>query len=593
MKIKLIKRNLKYFVPLLLKISPMTIISMIAVAVISGISNIAWVVFPKLILDELFYNKNYDKLLMVIVIFIALQFVCRLLSDILNSVHYYYTRKADFDIDKMFNKKVTSIDYFHVEDPKFNDQLSYAKKCLSQYSNGIYSITWTIRSLIEAIISISGVVGIVLFSGQYLIIIVTIITVVLNTIIYGKFQKIDEAFNSGIVRHNRKQWYFNKSIMGFRIQKNLRMYNASDLILEKSNEINKEVNKLEEINVRKRNRVNILEMSAFYLITKFLTIIILAYAVYTKDITIAVFTMLYSAASTLDSEISNLIYSLKSYYQDCVYQDNFINLMEIETVFKNGIKPIDKIETIEFKNVSFKYPRTDNYVLKNLNFKINNKEKISLVGLNGAGKTTIIKLICRFFEVEEGEILVNGENINNYKYDDYMKCLSVVFQDFKVISFMVKSNIAIIDENQEKLKDVLKRSQVLDKVESLPNKEYTYINKWFDKKGVEFSGGEMQKFALARALYKDADLVVLDEPTSALDPISEAKIYYHFKDVVGEKLTLFISHRLSSCIFSDKILVLDGNKIVETGTHKELMNNETGLYKKMFLAQAEYYKDTK
>ena len=303
--------------------------------------------------------------------------------------------------------------------------------------------------------------------------------------------------------------------------------------------------------------------------------------------------MLYSSVNTLNNGISGIIYSLKKYYQDCVYQENFIDLMEIDTVFKDGNKTIEKIETIEFKNVSFKYPRTDKYVLKDLSFKIDSKQKISLVGLNGSGKTTIIKLICRFFEVKEGEILINGKNINLYKYDDYLKCLAVVFQDFKVISFTIKSNIAIVDENQEKLYDVLKRSQVLDKVLELPNKEKTYINKWFDKKGVEFSGGEMQKFALARALYKEADLVVLDEPTSALDPISEAEIYYRFSDVVGEKLTLFISHRLSSCIFSDKILVLDGNKIVETGTHQELMENKDGLYCKMFLAQAAYYNDNK
>jgi len=132
---------------------------------------------------------------------------------------------------------------------------------------------------------------------------------------------------------------------------------------------------------------------------------------------------------------------------------------------------------------------------------------------------------------------------------------------------------------------------VFDKVDSLPEKEDTYINKWFDKRGVEFSGGEMQKFALARALYKDADLVILDEPTSALDPMSEAKIYYHFNEVVGKKLTLFISHRLSSCVFSDRILVLDGTKIVESGSHKELMGNKEGLYYKMFNSQAEFYKD--
>mgnify|MGYP003291243533 CR=1 FL=1 len=151
--------------------------------------------------------------------------------------------------------------------------------------------------------------------------------------------------------------------------------------------------------------------------------------------------------------------------------------------------------------------------------------------------------------------------------------------------------MANIDNNPEKLYDCLKRAGAYDYIMSLDKKEYTYVNKWFDKTGIEFSGGERQKLAIARCLYKDGDFVVLDEPTSALDPMAEAEIYYHFNDIVGKKLTLFISHRLSSCIFSDRILVLDGARIVETGTHKELMKNEKSLYKKMFEEQAKYYQE--
>lgn len=589
MKLKKVKRNLKYFIPLLLKISPMSIIIMIIVALINSISSVAWVVFPKLILDELFYMKDYEKLFIVVSAFILIQLICRVLDNIFNSMNYYIIQKADFKIDKLFNEKIAHIDYFHIEDPQFNDELSYAKNCLSQYSNGIYSVTWTIKEFIQNIITILSVVGIIIASGEYFIILVTLIGVILNTIFYGKFQKIDEEFNNGTVRFFRKQWYYGNSMMAFRSQKNLRMYNADNLIKNRSDEVNNDLFKIEEETNKKRNKVSLFETSFSYLFTTFVTIILLAYAVYYKNLELTVFTMLYGAVQTLDNGIANLIYSSKKYYQDCVYQENFINLMEIESIFKDGKKTIENIETIEFKNVSFKYPRCDDYVLKNLSFKIDSKEKISLVGLNGSGKTTIIKLICRFFDVNEGEILINGENIKLYKYEDYMKCLAIVFQDFKIISFSVKNNIAILDENKEKLYDVLERSEALERINELPNKENTYINKWFDKKGVEFSGGELQKFALARALYKDADFVVLDEPTSALDPVSESKIYYHFKDVVGEKLTLFISHRLSSCIFSDKILVLDGYNIVETGTHEELMKNKEGLYRKMFMSQAEYY----
>ena len=589
MRLNKIKRNLKYFIPLLLKINPMSIVIMVIVAIVNSIKSISWVIFPKLIIDNLFYEKDYNALLVVVIIFISIQLVCRILDQVLNSINYYIIEKADFDIDKLFNEKIAKIDYFHIEDPKFNDELSYAKKCLSQYTNGIYSVTWAIREFIENILTIISVIGIIIASQQYLIILITGVGVVVNTLFYGKLQKIDEEFNNSLVRNNRKQWYYGKSMMAFRSQKNLRMFSAENLINKKSDEVNSTVFKVEKETNRKRNIISSLDISYSYLFTTLVTILMLSYSVYYKDIQISVFTMIYSAINTLEGGISSLIYSVKKYYQECLYQENFINLMEIETIFKDGKNEIKEIKSIEFKNVSFKYPRTDEYVLKNLSFKIEDKQKVSLVGLNGSGKTTIIKLICRFFDVNEGEILINGENIKSYNYDDYMKCLSIVFQDFKIISFNIKNNIAIIDENKDKLYDVLQRSQVLDRVLELPDKEETYINKWFNKKGVEFSGGEMQKFAIARALYKDADFIVLDEPTSALDPISESTIYYHFKEVVGEKLTLFISHRLSSCIFSDKIMVLDGYNIVEEGTHKELMGNPDGLYYKMFKSQAEYY----
>jgi ABC-type multidrug transport system fused ATPase/permease subunit len=342
---------------------------------------------------------------------------------------------------------------------------------------------------------------------------------------------------------------------------------------------------------RKKQFWNGIDSFVTYFFTRFLSLILLGYAVYKKNMTIAVFTMLYQSINTFDNSMSSLVYSIRTYVQDCAYQEEFINVMEKKSIFSDGILPIESFDTLEFRNVSFKYPRTETYILKNLDFKIDQKEKVSLVGLNGSGKTTLIKLICRFYSIDEGEILVNGININQYKYEDYMKLMAIVFQDFKVISYSIKSNVAILDENQDKLYDCLRRAQVLDKVLSLPNKENTYINKWFDKNGIEFSGGEMQKFALARCLYKDTDFIVLDEPTSSLDPMAEAEMYHHFKDIIGHKLTIFISHRLSSCIFSDRIFVLDGCNIVETGTHKELMSNKEGLYHQMFTAQGEYYKN--
>ena len=592
MKIKRIIRNIRFFIPILFRENPFIVISMILIGVFQAINSLLWVVFPKFIIDELMGLKRLEYLGLILVSYAVIYFLTHQITMVLSQINHKRAMFVDFKIDKMFMDKIVRVDYFNIEDPEFADQMKRAKQGMSQYSNGIYSVIYTLQNIIYAVITIAGVLGIIIFSGQYLLILVTLVTIIINAIITGKLQNSEKKFNDTWVRHSRKLWYYTGAITGFRLQKDLRLYQAKEMINDASNREIKVAYAEYNKQAKYKQFWNALDTLASFAFTKFLAIVILAYAVYNSEagMSIALFTMYLTSIETFYSSTGELIYSLKSYQQDCAYQEEFINIMEKESVFQDGNLPIDKIESIEFKNVSFKYPRTDNYVLKDISFKINNKEKISLVGLNGSGKTTLIKLLCRFYKLEEGEILVNGNNIDLYKYDDYMKLIGIVFQDFKVISFSIKSNVANNEDNQEKLYDCLERAQVLDKVLSLPNKENTYINKWFDKNGIEFSGGEMQKFAIARCLYKDSDLVVLDEPTSNLDPMAEAEIYYHFNDIIGHKLSFFISHRLSSCIFSDKILVLDGCKIAEVGTHKELMKNKNGLYSQMFNTQAEYYK---
>ncbi len=594
-KIKLIKNNLQYFIPLLMKVNPFSVIILIIQTLISSVINIIWVIFPKLILDELLDSQDKNVLVIYVLSFAFGTCLLNIISRLLFSINDYNVSKANFYIDELFNKHVAKMDYFNIESPEFNDELIYAKQCLDSYSNGIYSVINGIYNILSSTITLSGVIGILLFSELPWFLILMIIGIILvatliNSFLNNKVLKVDEEYRKEQVRVNRRHWYYNQSMLAFRYQLNLRSYKCDKLIDKYSNQTIKEKNRA---NLKLKKQIQLIDTGFrcnSYLLIILGSIFILVFSVYKYGIDIALVTMLFTAIQTINGTIDNMIFTSKNYLQDCNYQQNFIEFMKKESVFKNGIKKISTIESIEFKNVSFKYPRTDNYILKNVSFKIANKEKVSIVGLNGAGKTTIIKLLCRFYEVEEGEILINDVNINEYDYEDYMKLLAVVFQDFKIISFNVFDNVAILDYDKEKLDDCLKRAQVYEKIMSLPNKEYTYINKWFDRAGVEFSWGELQKLALARCLYKDADLVILDEPTSALDPVAEAEIYYHFNDVVGKKLCLYISHRLSSCIFSDRILVIDGTSIKEEGNHNELMQNKDGIYYQMFTKQAEYYK---
>lgn len=244
---------------------------------------------------------------------------------------------------------------------------------------------------------------------------------------------------------------------------------------------------------------------------------------------------------------------------------------------------------IEFKNVSFKYPNASTYALKNVNFIINNGEHLAVVGRNGSGKTTFIKLMCRLYDVTDGEILINGINIKEYSKDSIIRLYSVVFQDFQMFSIPLKDNVCAGEEcDKNRLYKCLDNSNALERAKQMPEKENTYLYKDIEENGVEISGGEAQKLALARALYKDAPVVILDEPTAALDPIAENEIYSRFNSFVENKTAIYISHRLSSCAFCDRIAVFDKAELVETGTHSELMS-KNGKYADLWNAQAKYY----
>ena len=270
------------------------------------------------------------------------------------------------------------------------------------------------------------------------------------------------------------------------------------------------------------------------------------------------------------------------------YYFEIVNANDNMTYGEKEFDLLNKFE-IEFKNVSFKYPNTESYALQNINLKINNGEHLAVVGRNGSGKTTFIKLMCRLYDVTDGEILINSINIKEYSKESIIKLYSVVFQDFKIFSTTLAQNISANEEyDKERLYDTLDKANIKDRVLAMENKESTYLYKDLDKSGVEISGGEAQKLALARALYKDSPVVILDEPTAALDPVAENEIYNRFNSFVDNKTAIYISHRLSSCVFCNRIAVFDKSQLVETGTHQELLHANSK-YSELWNAQAKYY----
>lgn len=275
-------------------------------------------------------------------------------------------------------------------------------------------------------------------------------------------------------------------------------------------------------------------------------------------------------------------------------QISTLELIGLKDEMYKGKLPVEKRSDneykIEFKNVYFKYPGSDEYALKNFSMELNIGEKLAIVGMNGSGKTTMIKLLCRLYDVEKGEILLNGVDIRKFDQREYRRLFSVVFQDFNILPFTLKQNVAAdMEGDNEKIEDCLEKAGLKTRLDKLDNGLDTYIGKSYDESGVEFSGGEMQKIAIARAIYKEAPFVLLDEPTAALDPIAEYEIYSNFDRMVKDKTAIYISHRLSSCRFCKNIAVFDEGEIVQFGTHEELLNDTDGKYYEFWNAQAQYY----
>ena len=250
----------------------------------------------------------------------------------------------------------------------------------------------------------------------------------------------------------------------------------------------------------------------------------------------------------------------------------------------------DRKYQVEFRNVSFRYPGSETYALRNVNMKFEIGKRLAVVGMNGSGKTTFIKLLCRLYDPTEGEILLNGIDIRKYNYREYMDIFSVVFQDFKLFGLKLGENVASrVEYDRERARDCLDRAGFADRLSEMKNGMDTYLYKDYDKEGMDVSGGEAQKIAIARALYKDAPFIILDEPTAALDPIAEAEIYSKFDQIAGDKTAIYISHRLSSCKFCDEIAVFHEGAVVQHGTHAELVADEKGKYHELWNAQAQYY----
>ncbi|WBW97568.1 ABC transporter ATP-binding protein [Oceanirhabdus sp. W0125-5] len=548
------------------------------------------IIMPKYILEELYGHKRINVFIILVLIIIIGNGILKLTNKALDTIIRTKNAKIIKGFNLIMGQKVMNLDFEKIEDPEILNLKELAMQPINQLS-AIDNMIYYFVDIVSQLIIIIGLVGII--STMNILIVLFIIAIVLiNSFILKKSQKVQYDMYGFLIPVNRHAEYYFSLAQDFSVGKEIRLYNMSSFIYNKITKFNKKsMDYMESIFSKIGNYAGITNI--FVQLQSLFVYGYIAIKVVRGDISIGDFILYTTAAIKFSTSISQIFNTYVSLTQMCRYLENFLKM---ESISSNNTKGKSKIGfakeyNIEFKNVYFKYPRSKDYTLKNINIKIKNGEKLSVVGLNGAGKTTFIKLLCRLYDPTEGSILLNGVDIREYDYDDYMNLLSVVFQDYKLFSFSIKENIALAQQEaaaEIEVANVLEKAGFKEDLQKLKSGINTSIYKNFDKKGIEFSGGQAQKLAMARAMYKDAPIVVLDEPTAALDPFAEFEIYSKFNELIGDKSAIFISHRLSSCRFCDNIAVFKNGEIVEYGTHEELVN-ENSFYNRMYQAQAQYY----
>lgn len=583
------------FVKQVWKVSPAYVLLILLNGLIGGGKIILNMVLPMFLIDELTGGRDVKKLILFGACIVANNVIMTFITD---SLQKYRDVKDEWVQNVMVEKlgeRIMNLEYSYLENTYYLDLKERAIFAV-QNQSAIVAIITLIANTVQGVITLAGLMVILFTLGPVLMTAIAI-GVVLMILIVKTASGTMVALMNRIIPINRIFGYYAGVAADKPAQKDLRLYHMDKLVTEKIRQSNETT--CDEFDVA--NRKMGLANGANGVITEFISAFTYGYVgirtisdMFGSRITLGSLTMYVSSAITFSTTIIQFGENLIGLWQNSQFlvpYQEFMALKE-ETIEDGGVPMDDTVETLEFRNVSFTYPKAEKPVLKNVSFVVKKGEKISIVGLNGAGKSTLVKLICRMYKADSGEILVNGRDIYDYDYLSYMNVISAVFQDYKLFNFTIEENISCRESgaDEKRVNYLIDEVGMREKIDTLPEGIHSRFGKEYDEEGVELSGGQGQKIAIARALYKKASMVILDEPASALDPIAEAEIYEKFNSLVEDKTAIYISHRMSSSVFCDRILIIDGGTVSDFDTHENLMKKTDSLYYKLFTSQAENYK---
>ena len=545
------------------------------------------------IVNALITGQNRERVFAIIIIYVLIHSGISLIRVLFTWLKDVEERKSTNAVQYRYARQALEVDFPYIQTGRFLNLKKKSMKIMPAFYIHIFG------NFVSYIVKFIGILSIFTAISPWLILSIILLSVP-SVLISFRRKKAEYQYKQDITGQERRSDYLYKLMTEYAYAKDIRIYGGEGLISGKYIENAKE--QMKRKGKLGRDNAGISSIAyLFYALQLLCMLITFSYMVYRKDISIAEYTVLLSSTMLFSSIITGFFENLAEIKELCVYT----NLMdEYDTFISSNSKVYHNEEvsqevnweawsekpfSIDFEHVSFRYPGREQTVLEDVSFHIAQGERVSFVGLNGAGKTTVIKLLLRLYEPSQGVIKVNGVDIRKLDSREYYERIGIILQDFYIFAYSVRENLCF-DKNVEmsEMENAVRQVGMEERIAKLPKGMETSLYRKLDKEGVELSGGEGQKLAMARALCKNISLLIMDEPTSALDPLAEYRIFSDMRRISGYNTTIMISHRLSSSKYSDRILVFEKGQLVQSGSHKELMGR-AGLYRELYQVQAKYY----
>ena len=597
--------RLFYIFTLVWRTSPWILLFKTFIAIFDGIMPIVGSLISKNVVNELqsmhgtlesdevatFLAGSVMKLLLLL---FSYRILNRIVSRVNTAVTNIAGEKVVRTVKNQIMEKAKTLDIACFDLPEFYEKLENANREAGTRPLSILSSTFSVISTTISLVSYILILATV--PGCWWIPFVMFAVSAPSAVISFIFRRKHYSYIRFRSKDRRQMNYYSGLLVNTHMAKEIRLFDLSDTFIDRYNQVFDRYYKGLKRLILQENYILVV-LAVISAVVSCCIYGLFAFMVVTGKILLGDYNLYTGALTTISNDVSSIISTSAQIYEGTLFIDNLISFMKEEQKIIPQIDPPEAVQhgqphTVVFEHVSFAYPGTDRRVLDDINLTIRPGETLVLVGLNGAGKTTLIKLLTRLYDPTEGRILLDGKDLRDYDVQDLYRMFGIIFQDFGKYAVSVRENVHFGDIHREEVFEEIRQATVesaaAEYIEALPSGYDTPLQRIFEPNGIELSGGQWQKLAIARAFYSESDFLILDEPTAALDPMAEQEIYNQFDRLRADKTTIFVSHRLSSATVASKIVVLEYGKIIEEGTHRELMELQ-GRYHELFTTQANRY----